>query len=640
MYTSWRALGPRGSDPSARVSRDLAARVWRLARPYSGHLAGLLATISLTAVLSAVPPLLYRAIIDDAIGGQRLGLLTILAVAVLVVAVAATTSQIATRWFSSHLGERVIFDLRVALFEHVQAMPFAFFTRTQTGALISRLTSDLVGGHRAFTETISSVGQTVLGVAVTVVAMLVLDVRLTLMALAIAPLFVVVTRRMRGRLHRLLGEKLEAEAAMATDITERFQVGGALLVKLLGRPRREIAGFAARARRVRDLGVETAVYSRMFHVGFALVAAVGTGLVYWVGGRAVIAGSLSLGTIVAFSAYLTQLYTPLTMLANARVDLATALVSFQRVFEVLDFPAAIVERPGAAALTQPRGHVEFDRVWFRYPAAAEVTLPSLAGDHIESDGDRRWVLRDVSFTIDPGQTVALVGPSGVGKTTTTMLLARLYDVTEGAVRIDGHDVREVTRDSLAAAVGVVAQDPHLFHDTVRSNLLFAKPDATEQELIDAARAAQIHDQVAALPDGYDTVVGQRGYRFSGGEKQRLAIARLLLQDPAVVILDEATAHLDSESERLVQRALAEALAGRSSLVIAHRLSTVVAADVLLVLDAGQIAERGTHHELMAAGGVYADLYRSQFRAGSLGRLDAGEATRGALVASHTTVEDR
>ncbi|MGH9183146.1 MAG: ABC transporter ATP-binding protein [Acidimicrobiales bacterium] len=596
----------------ARLSLPLAQRVWAFARPYRARIAALVGTIAAGALLGAVPPLLYRAVIDDAIGGRRLDLLNVLALALVAVAAAGATTGVVARWLSSRVGEGLICDLRVALFDHIQRMPLAFFTRTRTGALTSRLTTDLVGGHRVFTETLASVVSTLLSVVVTVVAMLVLDWRLTVVALAIAPVFIVVTRRMRGRLHGLMTAQANANASMTTQITERFQVGGALLVKLFGTPRGEVEQFSRHAAELRDTGTSTAVYSRLFHVAFTLVASVGTGLVYWYGGRMVVSGAVSLGTIVAFAAYLTQLYTPLTMLANARVDLAGALVSFQRVFEVLDLPSPIVERPGAVELGAPRGHVELDRVWFRYPPAAEVALASLGEEGDDLDTDHGWALQDVSAVIEPGQTVALVGPSGAGKTTISLLAARLYDVTAGAVHIDGHDVRDLTMETVAAAVGTVTQDPHLFHDTIRNNLLYARPDAGHDQVVEAARAAQIHSLVASLPEGYETVVGERGYRLSGGEKQRLAIARLLLKDPAIMILDEATAHLDSESEVLIQRALAVALEGRSSLVIAHRLSTVVNADQILVLDRGRIRERGTHHQLLDADGLYAALFRLQF----------------------------
>ncbi|MGH2705478.1 MAG: ABC transporter ATP-binding protein [Actinomycetota bacterium] len=609
-------------DGQFRLSRALLERVWAFGRPYRSKIAALVATIGLAALVAAVPPLLYKAAIDRAIAHGRLGLLNLLALAMVAVAVLAAAGQVATRWLSSRIGEGLIFDLRVTLFDHIQHMPIAFFTRSQTGALTSRLTSDLQGGHRVFTETLAGVASTLFGVVVTVVAMLVLEWRLTVLALAIAPVFIVVVRRMRGRLHRLMVRQADLNAALSTQMTERFQVGGALLVKLFGTHGAELGAFGSRAGALRDVGVETAVYSRIFHVAFSLVAAVGTGLVFWLGGRMVVDHALTLGTIVAFSAYLSSLYTPITMLASARVELAAAMVSFQRVFEVLDFPPAVAERPGAVDLVEPSGRVTFEDVWFRYPSPNEVSIESLTGGHAETrDDPGAPVLRDVSFEAKPGQTVALVGPSGAGKTTISMLVPRLYDVTEGSVRVDERDVRDLTMESLARAVGIVTQDPHLFHDTIRHNLLYAKAGASEGELVDAARAAQIHDLIASLPDGYDTVVGERGYRLSGGEKQRLAIARLLLKDPAIMILDEATAHLDSESEVLIQQALAEAMSGRTALVIAHRLSTVVRADQILVVAAGRIVERGTHAELIEAGGVYESLYRIQFQKESLDRLD-------------------
>lgn len=624
-FTGWRMLQNVPADGSARISRELLLRVWGFARRYRRKLTALLGLIVASSVLGAIPPLLYRAVIDHAIAERRVGLLNVLCVAILVVAFTTTVLQVASRWFVSHIGEGVIFDLRVALFDHIQRMPVSFFTRSQTGAVTSRLTNDLHGGHRVFTETLTSMASTVLGLVVTLVAMFVLEWKLTLLALAIAPLFIVVTRRMRGRLHKLMGQQMDATASLNAQMTERFQVGGALLMKLFGQPGRETAGFSGKAARLRNVGTETAVYSRVFHGMFGLVAAVGIGVVYWAGGHMAIDGALSLGTIVAFTAYLSQLYGPMTMLAGARVDLAAAVVSFERVFEVLDFPSAIAEREAATVLEEATGRVELEEVWFRYPKAADVTLTSLEGEHTDSGYDEKaWVLKDVSFTIEPGTSVALVGPSGAGKTTIAMLLPRLYDATAGAVRVDGHDVRDLTIESLSASVGMVLQDSHLFHDTIRHNLLYARPDATEAEMIEVARAARIHGMVAALPDGYDTVVGERGHRLSGGEKQRVAIARLLLKDPALVILDEATAHLDSESELLIQKALAEALAGRSSLVIAHRLSTVVAADQILVLDEGRVVERGRHDELAHAGGLYADLSRIQFSRPATG---GGDPTR-------------
>jgi ATP-binding cassette, subfamily B, bacterial len=621
MLTNWRMMRPGELDRDAKLSKGTVRRVFRLARPYAGRISLYLALVVVAALLGAVPPLLYRAIVDHAIAPPDrhpdLGLLNVLAVALLLIALVGAVVQVASRWFSAHVGEGVIYDLRVSLFDHVQRMPLAFFTRTQTGALLSRLNGDVVGAQRVFTDILGSVVQTVTGIAAALIVMFKLEWRLALLALVIVPLFLAPTRRMGRIVRRLTRQQMDLNAEMSTQMTERFQVGGALLVKLFGGPEAEVRQFSKSAGEVRDLGIRTALVNRAFYLAFGLVAALGTALVYWIGGRMVIrgirTGGITLGTLIAFSAYLTQLYAPITMLTNSRVDLLTALISFERVFEVLDFPPSIVERPGAYDLVDARGAVELDHVWFRYPAPSTVSIRSLEDARAEpGDEENPWALTDVSFRIEPGEMVALVGPSGAGKTTMSLLVPRLYDVTEGAVRIDGQDVRGLTLATLSDAVGMVTQDPHLFHDSIRANLLYAKPDASERDIIEAAKAARIHDLFASLPDGYDTTVGERGYRLSGGEKQRLAIARLLLKDPAIMILDEATAHLDSESEVLIQRALAEALAGRSSLVIAHRLSTIVNADHILVVDGGRIVERGTHLELLGAGGLYEDLYRTQF----------------------------
>jgi ATP-binding cassette subfamily B protein len=555
--------------------------------------------------------LLFRQIIDSAIPEGNRGQLHLLAGLVVAAAVADAALAFAERWYSSRIGEGLIFDLRVALFEHVQRMPIAFFTRTQTGSLISRLNNDVIGAQRAMTATLGSVVSNVIVLATTLGAMFVLEWRLTVLALVLLPLFIVPAKRVGRRLQAITRESMNLNAAMNTQMTERFNVAGALLVKLFGDADRESRDFAERAGSVRDIGVKSAMYGRTFFIALGLVGAVGTAAVYWVGGQLVISGAVSLGTLVAMAAYVTRIYTPLTSLTNARVDIMTAFVSFDRVFEVLDAPNPIVDRPGAVDLIEPRGHIELDRVWFRYPTPAEVSVASLETDIGAPLGtdEGEPVLRGITATIEPGQLVALVGPSGAGKTTLTSLIPRLYDVTSGAVRIDGRDVRDLTQVSLRRAIGVVTQDPHLFHDSVVANLRYARPSATDAEIEAACRAAQIHDVIAALPDGYHTIVGERGYRLSGGEKQRLAIARMLLKDPAIVILDEATSHLDSENEALVQQALGAALAGRTSIVIAHRLSTIVAADQILVLDEGRLVERGTHTTLLAAGGLYADLYR-------------------------------
>jgi ATP-binding cassette, subfamily B, bacterial len=609
-----------GSDPErikgATVSKGVVRRVLRLATPYKWMLVGFVAVIVLAALAALLPPLLFRQIIDDAIPEGDRRLLNLLAALVVAAAVIDAALGFVERWFSSKIGEGLIFDLRVALFEHVQDMPVAFFTRTQTGSLISRMNNDVIGAQRAFTATLGSVISNVIVLLTTLSAMFVLEWRLTLLALALLPLFIVPAKRVGRRMQAITREGMDVNASMNAQMTERFNVAGAMLVKLFGNGGRESREFAGRAGRVRDIGVKNAMYGRTFFIALGLVAAIGTAAVYWVGGQLVISQAISIGTLVAMAAYVTRIYTPLTTLTNARVDIMTAFVSFDRVFEILDAPNPIVDRPGAVDLVAPAGRIELADVWFRYPAAAEVSLASLEADTtlaLSSDPSE-FVLRGIDATIEPGQLVALVGPSGAGKTTLTSLIPRLYDVTEGSLRIDGFDVRDLTQDSLRRAIGVVSQDPHLFHDRVIDNLRYARPEASTSQIEAACRAAQIHDVIASLPEGYDTVVGERGYRLSGGEKQRLAIARMLLKDPAIVVLDEATSHLDSENEALVQQALATSLHGRTSIVIAHRLSTITSADQILVMDEGRIVERGTHEALLTRGGLYADLYRILVRA--------------------------
>ena len=597
-----------------RLAPGVIKRALGFAAPYKGSIVAFLVATVAGSSLAVVPPLLFRRLIDHALPAESSSELTLLAAAAVGVAFGIALLSLAGRWFSSRVGEGLIFDLRVTLFDHVQRMPLAFFTRSQTGALISRLNNDVIGAQQAVTGTLGNVVSNTISVGSILIVMLALHWKLTLLALAVLPLFLIPSRYLGRALVGITREQMQLNAQMNTLMTERFNVAGALVAKLFGRPVDEKAGFAERAGRVRDIGVRLALFMRVFFVLLGLVAAVGTAVVYFVGGRAVLSDAIETGTLVAFALYVTQLYSPLTQLTNARVDLMTAFVSFERVFEILDMPHAIADRPEATTLERPAGRVAFENVSFRYPTAAESSLASLEeGLPAQHENDLpTYVLKDVSFEIEPGRTVALVGPSGAGKTTIAMLIPRIYDVTEGAVRVDGRDVREVTMSSLAAAIGVVTQDPHMYHDTIANNLRFAKPDATDDELVAAARAAQIYDLVASLPDGFNTVVGERGYRLSGGEKQRLAIARVLLKDPAILILDEATAHLDSESEALIQRALARALEHRTAIVIAHRLSTVVEADEILVIDAGRIVERGTHAELVGAGGTYAELYETQF----------------------------
>ena len=613
-------MGPHGLFPGdasavagATLERTLLRRVWGLARPYKRMLVGFLATIVAAAILDLVPALLLRRIIDDAIPNHDSGLVTSSALLMVAVAAAAGALSMAERWWSARVGEGLIHDLRVRLFDHVQQMPIAFFTRTQTGALVSRMNNDVIGAQRALTGTLGSVVSNIIGLTSILIAMLILEWRLTLVGLTLAPLFLLPTRWVGVRLQRITREGMDLNAQMNTTMTERFNVAGALLVKLFGRYREEVGEFGSRAGRVRDIGVRSAMYSRVFFVAMSLLASIGAATAYLIGGHLVVSGAISLGTLVALGTYVTRLYAPIQGLSNARVDVMTAFVSFDRVFEVLDTPSSVVDRPGAIDLVDPSGRIELDGVRFRYPAAADVSIASLEDGGPLLEAASGEVLRGIDVVVEPGQLVALVGPSGAGKTTLASLIARLYDVTGGAIRVDGIDVRDLTQETLRSAIGVVSQDAHLFHDTVGMNLRYARPGATDAELDAACRAARIYDVIAALPNGYDTLVGERGYRLSGGEKQRLAIARMLLKDPCIVVLDEATSHLDSENEALVQQALAHALAGRTSVVIAHRLSTVVDADQILVLEEGRVVEQGRHAELIGAGGLYADLYRTLVR---------------------------
>ncbi|HEY3700731.1 MAG TPA: ABC transporter ATP-binding protein [Acidimicrobiales bacterium] len=587
-------------------------RILRFAAPYKRMLAVFLVLIVIDAVIGVANPLIYRDIINNGILGHRSGLIVALAVLVGGLAIASAVLSLGQRYFSARVGEGLIFDMRSKVFAHVQRMPLAFFTRTQTGALITRLNNDVLGAQQAFTDTLSNVVSNLITVALVIVTMLFLSWQITLVALAMLPVFVVPARWVGRRLQAITRESYALNAEMNTTMTERFNVAGALLVKLFGHPRAETGVFDDRAGRVRDIGITSAMYSRIFFAALMLTASLATALVYGWGGLLAVNGALNVGTVVALTAYLNRLYGPLTQLSNVNVDVMTALVSFERVFEVLDLPPMIAEKADAGAVPRGPATVELDHVDFSYPTAEEVSLASLESVATLERTASKHVLFDVDFTAEPGQLVALVGPSGAGKTTISHLVPRLYDVRSGAVRINGIDVRDATLDSIRQTVGVVTQDAHLFHETIRSNLRYAKPDATEDELTESLRAAQVLTFVEGLPDGLDTVVGDRGYRLSGGEKQRLAIARLLLKAPDVVVLDEATAHLDSESEVAVQRALKTALAGRTSIVIAHRLSTVREADLILVVSEGRIVERGRHAELLAHGGLYAELYRTQF----------------------------
>ncbi|MFI7537609.1 ABC transporter ATP-binding protein [Streptosporangium sp. NPDC049376] len=607
-----RSLRRDSSVTKERLAPGTVRRIAGYARPFTRHILAFLTLVVAGSVIVIVNPLLMKAIIDDGITPGRSGVVVTLAGVIAALAVADAALTLAQRWFSARIGEGLIYNLRTEVFDHVQRMPVAFFTRTQTGALVSRLNSDVIGAQRALTSTLSSVVSNVVMLVLVLGAMLVLSWQITLVALVLLPLFLLPARWVGRKMSGLTREQMQLDAEMSSMMTERFNVAGATVAKLYGRPQEEADAFGRRAGRVRDVGVVVGMYGTVFRVALGLVAALATALVYGVGGVLAVGGAFELGTLVALTALLMRLYGPLTSLSNVHVDVMTALVSFDRVFEVLDLKPMVAERPDAVAVPPGPVTVEFENVRFRYPAASEVSLASLETVARPETSPGQEVLRGVSFTARAGEMVALVGPSGAGKTTVTSLVSRLYDADEGTVRINGLDVRDVGFASLRESVGVVMQDAHLFHDTIGANLSYARPDATEEEIWEALRAAQIADLVEALPEGLETVVGDRGYRLSGGEKQRLALARLLLKAPRVVVLDEATAHLDSESEAAVQRALKTALAGRTSLVIAHRLSTVREADQILVVQDGRVVERGRHEELLAEGGLYAELHRTQF----------------------------
>ena len=623
-WMAYRSLTRDRSVSDRKVNRALVRRILGYASAYRSLIVFFLITLVLVSLLSVAQPLLIPRLVDDGINQGNAQVVTTTALLMAGLAILDAGLGLVSRYYSSRIGEGLIYDLRTQVYDHVQRQSVAFFTRAQTGALISRLNSDVIGAQQAFTSTLGGVLGNMISLVIVLTAMFLLSWQITVVSLLLVPLFLLPARWMGRRLQALTREQMSLNADMSTQMTERFNVAGALLVKLFGRPEDEASAFSNRAARVRDIGVRMAMANRWFFTALTLVASLATVIVYGLGGNLVIREVLTIGTLLALVGLLAQLYGPLTALSNVRVDVMTALVSFERVFEVLDLQPLVKQSPQARDLPSGPLGVQFDDVRFHYPSAQEVSLASLESVAREEvvTGDAE-VLAGISFVAEPGTMTALVGPSGAGKTTTTALLTRLYDVTGGAIMIGGVDVREATLTSLRDAVGVVTQDSHMFHDTIRANLAYARPDATEEQLLEACSAAQIRGLIDALPDGLDTVVGDRGHRLSGGEKQRIALARLLLKGPRVVVLDEATAHLDSESEAAVQKALDTALEGRTSVVIAHRLSTIRRADQILVVDGGRIVERGTHDDLLSRGGVYAELYRTQFQGDAAPAVEVG-----------------
>ncbi len=631
----WFAYFRADDNKKPQVTWPLLKRVLTYARPYRGRIALMLVAILVTTGLGLLTPLVLRDLIDHTLPNRDISRLNLLALALVLIPVLTGAINVFQRKINAAVGEGVIYDLRSGLFAHLQRMSLRFFTNTKTGELMSRLNNDVVGAQRAISNTIVDIVTDTVRVVATLAVMLTLEWRLTLIGVLVLPLFILAARRLGGRLREIQRQAMDLNAQMNAMMNETLNVSGALLVKLFGRRETETSRFDERAARVRDIGVNRAMVASQFFVLIGLVGAIGTALVYWVGGHLVLRGVFTIGTIVAFAAYLTQLYTSLQALTNAPVDFATSMVSFERVFEVIDLPLDVADRPGARALDKVQGELVFEDVTFRYDPAQSSALSDVQRhgqiDSVQAvlsggngDGEeqaapapgpsqaRPNALDNLSFTIRPGQLAALVGPSGAGKTTLTYLIPRLYDPTEGRILLDGYDLRDLSLDTLARHIGMVTQETYLFHDTIRTNLLYARLEATRQEVEAACRAANIHDFIAGLPAGYDTIVGERGYRLSGGEKQRIAIARVILKDPRILILDEATSHLDSQSEALIQDALHRVLAGRTSVVIAHRLSTILAADLILVMDRGRIVERGTHADLLAQDGLYAQLYHTQF----------------------------
>lgn len=614
QHAVWMTFRSMTADPSVKSQKLKPGTIKRIisyGRPYKSQITIFLITVVIEALLVISSPLLLRELIDKGVIPKDPGLVTKLALAVGLLAVVDAFFNIFGRWYSARIGEGLIYDLRSQVFAHIQRQSIAFFTRTQTGALISRINSDVMGAQQAFTGTLSGVVSNVVSLVLVVTTMLILSWQITVVSLLLLPVFLLPTKWVGKRIQALTRDAFNLNATMSSTMTERFNVSGALLVNLYGKPAKEENFFRTRARKVADIGIQTAMLNRVFFVGITSVAAVATAFAYGIGGHLAISGSISVGTLLAITALLARLYGPLTALSNVRIDVMTALVSFERVFEVLDLHPMITDKPKAKVLSKKNLQIDFEDVVFTYPRAEEISLASLESAAKPETIDSGEVLKGISFTAPAGTLTAIVGPSGAGKTTMSALLPRLYDVNRGAIKIDGQDIRDFTVQSLRDSIGVVMQDAHLFHETIAENLRYAKEDATEAEMIEACKAAQIWELVSSLPNGFDTMVGERGHRLSGGEKQRLAIARLLLKAPSIVILDEATAHLDSENESLVQEALKEALKGRTSIVIAHRLSTVMEADQILVLEKGLIVERGKHEELITTNGLYSELFNRQ-----------------------------